>query len=152
MSWKNKCLGSSKAVLVCWFILWIFYKQNGKSSPIRYIVLLIYLLFKTVSAAVIISCDSTWNGRKMVNLIGQITHRAHIPVPESIYPPLYKPAVKWVHIGVVFGKRISISREYAAPVSIYLFKVSNRNTRKRCEICSKLTIKTPERGHWNLYS
>ena len=27
---------------------------------------------------------------------------------------------------------------------IYLFKANNRNTRKRCEICSKLTIKTPE--------
>ena len=29
------------------------------------------------------------------------------------------------------------------PGSIYLFKGNNRNTRKRCEICSKLTIKTP---------
>ena len=29
--------------------------------------------------------------------------------------------------------------------NIFLFKVNNRNTRKRCEICSKLTIKTPER-------
>ena len=29
------------------------------------------------------------------------------------------------------------------PVGIYLLKVNNRNT-KRCEICSKLTIKTPE--------
>ena len=27
--------------------------------------------------------------------------------------------------------------------NIYLFKVSNKNTSKRCEICSKLTIKTP---------
>ena len=26
----------------------------------------------------------------------------------------------------------------------YMFKVNNRNTRKRCEIYSKLTIKTPE--------
>ena len=26
-----------------------------------------------------------------------------------------------------------------------MFKVNNRNTRKSCEICSKLTIKTPER-------
>ena len=26
----------------------------------------------------------------------------------------------------------------------YLFKVNNRNIRKRCEICSKLTMKTPE--------
>ena len=28
------------------------------------------------------------------------------------------------------------------PVGIYLLKVNNRNTRTRCEICSKLTIKT----------
>ena len=28
---------------------------------------------------------------------------------------------------------------------IHLFKVSNRNTRKRCKICSKLTI-TPEQS------
>ena len=32
------------------------------------------------------------------------------------------------------------------PASIYLFKVNNRNTKKRNEICSKL-IKTPERRH-----
>ena len=31
------------------------------------------------------------------------------------------------------------------PAGIYLFKVSNRNTRTRCEICSKLTIKASER-------
>ena len=31
---------------------------------------------------------------------------------------------------------------------ICFFKVSNRKTRKRSEICSKLTIKTPERCHW----
>ena len=34
------------------------------------------------------------------------------------------------------------------PANIYLFKVNNKNTRKRCEICSKLTIKTPERRQW----
>ena len=31
--------------------------------------------------------------------------------------------------------------------SKYLFKVNNRN-RKKCEICSKLTINTPERRHY----
>ena len=31
------------------------------------------------------------------------------------------------------------------PVGIYVFKVNYRNTRARCEICSKLTIKTEER-------
>ena len=31
------------------------------------------------------------------------------------------------------------------PPGIYLLKVNNGNIRPRCEICSKLTIKTPER-------
>ena len=35
----------------------------------------------------------------------------------------------------------------AFTANIYLFKVNNRKTRKRCEICSKLTIKTTERRH-----
>ena len=35
-----------------------------------------------------------------------------------------------------------------SPVGIYLLKVNHRNTRARCEICSKLTIKTSERRHW----
>ena len=33
------------------------------------------------------------------------------------------------------------------PSNIYLLKVNNRNTRKRCEICLKLTIKIPEQRH-----
>ena len=37
---------------------------------------------------------------------------------------------------------------YILPTNIYLFKVSNRNIRKRCEICSELTIKIPERRQW----
>ena len=36
------------------------------------------------------------------------------------------------------------------PVNIYLFKFNNRNTRKRCEICSfKVNKKTP--SYWCLY-
>ena len=34
------------------------------------------------------------------------------------------------------------------PASKYMFKVNNRNTRTRCKIWAKLTIKTPERRHW----
>ena len=33
------------------------------------------------------------------------------------------------------------------PANSYLFKVNNRNTRKKCKGCSNLTIKTPERRH-----
>ena len=32
--------------------------------------------------------------------------------------------------------------------SIYLFQVNTRCTKEVCEICSKLTIKTPERCQW----
>ena len=35
-----------------------------------------------------------------------------------------------------------------SPANIYLFKVNNNKTRKRCKICSKSTIKTAERRHW----
>ena len=34
------------------------------------------------------------------------------------------------------------------PAGSYVFKVNNRNTRARYEICSELTIKTPELRHW----
>ena len=35
---------------------------------------------------------------------------------------------------------------------IYLFKVDNRKAvKKSCKICSKLTIKIPERCHWRTY-
>ena len=36
------------------------------------------------------------------------------------------------------------------PAGIYLFKVNNRNTWTMYEICSKLTIKIPERCWWSL--
>ena len=42
---------------------------------------------------------------------------------------------------------IKIKVHASHPGNIYLLKVNNRNTRKRCEIHSKLTIKTAERRH-----
>ena len=38
------------------------------------------------------------------------------------------------------------------PADNYMFKVNNRNTRTRYEICSKLTMKTPEQCHWRRFS
>ena len=34
------------------------------------------------------------------------------------------------------------------PATIYLLKINNRNTSKRCKVCSKLTIKTPKRHQY----
>ena len=36
------------------------------------------------------------------------------------------------------------------PAGNYMFKVNNRNTRTRCEICLKLIIKTPEQRQASL--
>ena len=38
--------------------------------------------------------------------------------------------------------------EIYCPANIFLFKVSNRNIGKRCEICSKLRINTSEQSRW----
>ena len=58
-------------------------------------------------------------------------------------------------IFLLFLKKFFLSRGFLKYTSntwfehfsanIYLFKANNRNTKKRCEICSKLIIKTPER-------
>ena len=37
------------------------------------------------------------------------------------------------------------------PAGIYLLKVNNRNIRTSCGICSKLTIKTPDRRPLNMF-
>ena len=45
-----------------------------------------------------------------------------------------------------FGEMIVNTLFY--PANIHVFKINNRNTRKRCEICSELAVKTPERRNW----
>ena len=80
---------------------------------------------------------------------------------------MFETFVKDLSIGKIlaeFKKKIKINWAFVAldwaftavlshgimipyPAGIYLLKVNNRNTRTRCEICSKLTIKTPERRH-----
>ena len=39
----------------------------------------------------------------------------------------------------------NIYTKKSSPTNIYLLKVNNRNTEKKCKICLKFTIKTPER-------
>ena len=41
-----------------------------------------------------------------------------------------------------FGFQVYPEPLKSYPTNIYLFKVNNRNTKKSCEICSKLIIKT----------
>ena len=52
----------------------------------------------------------------------------------------------WYTIIVTFSRTVWLIF-ISFPANIYLFQVNNRNT-GRCEICSKLTIKTSERRYW----
>ena len=52
---------------------------------------------------------------------------------------------------VILFNRTELNTFYNYPVGIYLLKVNKRNTRTRCEICSKLTIKIPERRQWRRF-
>ena len=55
--------------------------------------------------------------------------------------------VTWPHVTIFFLIAVIITNENYwtfQPLGIYLLKVNNRNTRTRCEISWKLTVKTPE--------
>ena len=66
---------------------------------------------------------------------------------QRITTPLqqYLWALLYSNIFIVDFEQVT-SKKY--PANIYLFKVKQWNSRKRCEICLKLTIKTPEQRHW----
>ena len=46
---------------------------------------------------------------------------------------------------VIWDTKQNLENKDCFPDNIYLFKVNNRKTKKRLEICSKLPIKTPGR-------
>ena len=54
--------------------------------------------------------------------------------------------ITWYYTRQYYLSRISLKHSllWNFPANIYLLNVNNRNTRKRCEICSKLTKTTPE--------
>ena len=47
------------------------------------------------------------------------------------------------------NKNLTYFSKRYIPAGIYVFKVNNGNTKIRCEICSKITIKTPQGCHWH---
>ena len=51
----------------------------------------------------------------------------------------------YIRVAMIDLKIYKSDFETMLPANIYLFKVKKRNTRKGCVLCSKLTIKTPER-------
>ena len=78
-----------------------------------------------------------------------------IPALKITFSFNFKLTIPLTRCFLVFCRSISITKNHwnkrnrrLNSTNIYLLKVNNRNTRKRCELYSKLTIKTPERRHW----
>ena len=46
--------------------------------------------------------------------------------------------------------RLKLWKTYPAGNYMFKVKVNNRNTGTKCEVCSKLTIKAPERHQWQV--
>ena len=47
-----------------------------------------------------------------------------------------------------YSRIFGLSKQIQPAFTVHLFKVNKKHTRKMCEICSKLTIKTSERCQW----
>ena len=57
---------------------------------------------------------------------------------------------RWYYLQIMLAEIHNESHHKSyLPAGIYLLKVNNRHIRTRCEICWKLTIKTPERRPWS---
>ena len=77
----------------------------------------------------------TGTPKKLLDTALNTCHSPFLKFPLLIHPSILK---------TTFLNVLLLTKN---PANIYLLKVNNRNNRKRCEICSELTIKTPER-HW----
>ena len=85
------------------------------------------------------------------------------PGPPRQPPKYIIERLKTLNETIKLGKLLCLSREpdfllsiiqcqvTLCPTGNYMVKVNNRSTRTRCEICSKLTIKTPMASFWCLY-
>ena len=69
-----------------------------------------------------------------------------LTIPDIIYFEIYNKDSEIFECFLVRVNLLSFLNDN--PVGNNIFKVNNRNTRTRCKICSKLTIKTPEIRHW----
>ena len=89
-----------------------------------------------------VSCYSAWSLKEKHN-VACLDRLCNLPFIDQMRFDAYA-----VLCGIL-GKNLSIFIcKYRYPSKIYVVKVNNRNTRKKCEICSKLTIKTSELRQW----
>ena len=99
------------------------------------------------------------------NLLGQKVHLFHfsclfMKTKPFLHRSIYNKLISHAEISQITDKDLVLfnllrkpSEEWSKksvttyPAGIYLLKVNNRNNRRRCEICSKVILKTLERRY-----
>ena len=134
-------------VLFLWLIMWRCHTCFSLLNDISFVMMDLYLssldtIVPEVSCYVVYEISSPVDWRFQTDDITfagtLIWYHSHRPVHTNIY---------WDHLLCAY-KQLFALHCWMNPAGNYMFKVNNRNTRTRCEICSKLTIKTPERRQW----
>ena len=64
---------------------------------------------------------------------------------------LYREHIWRLLLNMLLASFEYLTSKTTTPANIYLFKVSNRNIRKRFEMCLKLAIKKPEWQQWRCF-
>ena len=82
--------------------------------------------------------DSHW-----LNWFWNNTNLSFLKRYQSIWLSIFSKPDKSMRLLLLLPGKIRVS-----PAGNYMFKVNNRNTRTRYEICSKLSIKISERHQW----
>ena len=124
-------------------------KQEGVMSNLT--LWLIWLIFLSV----LITCNNYFWIKESCSLTKKLIYESTVRIyPVSNFMFIVKnKQIQWLGWGLFqflyedFQTKIfwRVAKPYSYPASNYMFKVNNRNTRARCEICLKLAKKTPER-------
>ena len=112
-------------------------------SPIYIITDAAKITFKTLYEDCVLPTQEKWSQYQqfLISMNGNWIFR-DFRRPKKI---LSNPVVGSLYI---CNLKIKTKLQEKTIPDIYLFKFNNRNNRKRCQICPKLTIKIPARRHW----
>ena len=144
--------------LLKYFSLWKCIFWLGNWNVINAILILLYPLFSHIH-----TIPWTWVSHKLsscsVNRIRASSIWVFVELLQSLKirlinkNPLSMAAPpEWYTCNFKHCHKIWIYFMTSFPAEIYFLKVNNRNTRTRCEICPKLTIKTMSMASfWCLY-
>ena len=120
--------------MVIWIVIRYIIIADTSRSALRILSKAIIVIIR------IIICDmvmTIWITIKYIILV----RNSRIAIKIVIKVVIVIIIIVFVSVGVIFVIIIIAN----IPAGNYMFNVNNRNTRTRFEICSKLTIKIPER-------